>query len=95
MKTPGGAELYNILVEYIAGHNPDLIVTRKNGLKKDIDFIKYKTTAALHRLMFDEGFIARPLDKNDPICIKLQKQCLKNAAYVNNRCFEACPLQEL
>ena len=64
MKQPGGADLYDVEIKYIPGHNPDLVISRGDDGYSDIeriDLTHYKSQEALHGLFKEKG-IARKAD---------------------------------
>jgi len=62
----GGVSAYEIEVNFIPGHNPDLVLYDDLGLeKKRIDLTQYNSQEALHRLMADYG-IQRKAGAGEP-----------------------------
>lgn len=94
VKETGGADLYeNLDVRYVAGHNPDLVVTRNDGTElKRIDLKAYPTAEGLHTLLKEEGFETQELRNKNPDCIAWAKdeECKNNPTFMNKNCAKAC-----
>lgn len=46
-------------VEYIAGHNPDLVIDHGAERMERIDLTQYKTRDDLHKLFVAKGFVVK------------------------------------
>jgi hypothetical protein len=94
LKHKNGVGLYpEIKVEFIVGHNPDLIVDGKQR----IDLTKYKSREELHALFQSLGFVnvnpkfIFPRDKNENCKTWfLEGQCTTNALYMREYCSFSC-----
>lgn len=94
VKEFGGADLYeNLAVQFIGGHNPDLVVFDERGKElKRIDLTTYDNTDNIHVLMIQEGFVKKTKFDQSPSCAEWARQgeCQKNPGYMLQECKISC-----
>lgn len=96
LKGDSGATIYkHMQIEYIPGHNPDLVVKKPNPIR--IDLTQYKTEEDLHELMILKGFIIGDADHRKNRCEIWTKNdfCNKYSTYMHTYCKDACNKVEL
>lgn len=99
LRGKNGVNLYpEIRVQWIHGHNPDLLI---NGEER-IDLTKYKSKEELHTYLQSRGFtnvsprFQFPRDKNENCRDWAQKgDCASNSMYMNEYCSYSCNKSEL
>ena len=55
IKTPGGIDQYPCEINYIPGHNPDLVLRTGGEETARVDLTQYKTQEELHGLLASQG----------------------------------------
>ena len=60
VKHPGGIEQYECNVEWIPGHNPDLVLNRIDEVERiSLTALEYQSQEALHNLLQSKGVVKK------------------------------------
>lgn len=67
IKDPGHADIYeNLSVNFIKGHNPDLVLFDDSGAEVERIELNALTTEEIHALVLQKGFAVIPEDQRPP-----------------------------